>query len=316
MTGRADELERFKREVNLPEFAQSLGYEIVKKESSRACTVMKSSRDKIVVTTATDGHGVYFSVGDERDSGSVIDFAQHRLGGNIGQIRKELRGWISAPAKPSSKRRPEVERPARPEPIERDRAKLLARWTRMTPYAGSYLAEQRGLDPELIAAWRVRQDERGNALFAHHDAGELCGWESKNAGFTGFASGGKRGLAFVRLDKEPVQRLVVAEASIDAMSWAQIHGRPAGAAYVSLGGEIGSEQLELIQRAIQRTGAVELVLATDADDAGDRMAQQLAAFAPSGVKILRARPVSGKDWNDELRAPAAAERYLMPVPGR
>ena len=59
MTGRADELERFKGEINLVEFAQSLGYVVIKKESSRACAVMKLGGDKIVVATdKADGHGI------------------------------------------------------------------------------------------------------------------------------------------------------------------------------------------------------------------------------------------------------------------
>ena len=91
---RADELERFKSQINLAEYAQAQGYEIDRKESSRASTVMRSGGDKIIVATDTDGHGIYFSVRDDADHGSIIDFVQKRQGLNLGQVRKELRPWI------------------------------------------------------------------------------------------------------------------------------------------------------------------------------------------------------------------------------
>ena len=312
VTGRTDELERFKGEINLVEFAQSLGYEVIKKESSRACSVMKRGGDKIVVATdKADGHGVYFNVGDQADSGSVIDFAQRRLGGSLGVIRKELRGWCYTPKAPSPKRRPLEGRPERLEPVERDRAALLARWHALGPYEGTYLTSVRGLDANLVAAWRVRQDARGNACFPHWDGAGICGWEIKNQGFTGFAASGRRGLTYVRLDKEPVRQIVLAESGIDAMSWAQLHGQP-GTAYASSGGAVGPDQLALIAGALTRSGASRLILATDADLAGDAMAEKIAAIAPAGVDVVRDRPTSGKDWNDVLRATSAVR--LSPAP--
>ncbi len=43
-------------------------------------------------------------------------------------------------------------------------------------------------------AGRIRIDLRQNAIFPHFDAQGLCGYEIKNADFTGFASGGTKGL--------------------------------------------------------------------------------------------------------------------------
>lgn len=299
MTGRADELERFKGEINLVEFAQSLGYEVIKKESSSACAVMKCGGDKVVVATdKADGHGIYFNVGDQADSGSVIDFAQRRLGGNLGVIRKELRGWCYTPKAPSPKRRPPEERPERPEPVGRDRAELLAKWARMTPYAGSYLTKQRGLDPKLIAAWRVRQDERGNALFAHYDAIAMSGWESKNNEWTGFAAGGQRGLGMAVLGDQTVASIVVTESSIDSISYCQLDHRP-GTAYASLGGALSDKQRELLRDAMRRYPAAQVIAATDADEAGDAMAARIVQLAPD--RVTRHRPPGlHKDWNDAL----------------
>lgn len=110
---RADELERFKSQINLAEYAQAQGYEIDRKESSRASTVMRSGGDKIIVATDTDGHGIYFSVRDDADHGSIIDFVQKRQGLNLGQVRKELRPWIGDRPEQRQRvqRKPEAERP-------------------------------------------------------------------------------------------------------------------------------------------------------------------------------------------------------------
>ena len=59
-----------------------------------------------------------------------------------------------------------------------------------------YLERRRALPPALLAldrfAGRIRIDDKGNAVFPHFDAEGLSGYELKNVGFTGFASGGAR----------------------------------------------------------------------------------------------------------------------------
>ena len=73
---RTDELERFKQDISLAEYAAGEGYVLVKNESSRNSFVMQreTDNDKIIVATGTDGHGIYFSVRDDADNGSIIDF--------------------------------------------------------------------------------------------------------------------------------------------------------------------------------------------------------------------------------------------------
>ena len=97
-----DELDRFKSEISLSDYAQSeFGYELIKKDSSKASLVLKCGGDKIIITRQPDGHDVYFSVGDERDCGSIIDFLQRRKNVNLGLARKELRAWLPGSKKPS-----------------------------------------------------------------------------------------------------------------------------------------------------------------------------------------------------------------------
>ena len=94
------ELESFKREIDLRQFAVSLGYEIDRRESWRGSTVLRRGADKIVVKRNGNGHYVFFSVRDDSDNGTVIDFLQRRQNLSLGAVRQILRPWIGRPASP------------------------------------------------------------------------------------------------------------------------------------------------------------------------------------------------------------------------
>src|SRR5579863_9866438 len=99
------ELESFKREIDLRQFAVSLGYEIDRRESWRGSSVLRRGADKIVVKRNGNGHYVFFSLRDDRDNGTVIDFLQRREDLSLGAVRQVLRPWIgrsaSAPQLPA-----------------------------------------------------------------------------------------------------------------------------------------------------------------------------------------------------------------------
>src|SRR5580704_4898468 len=91
------ELDSFKR-IDLRAYAASQGYALDKRESSRSSAVMRHANgDKIVIKiNASNGRYGYFSVRDEKDNGTIIDFLQNREKLNFGEIRKELRPWAGA----------------------------------------------------------------------------------------------------------------------------------------------------------------------------------------------------------------------------
>jgi 5S rRNA maturation endonuclease (ribonuclease M5) len=318
---REDELTRFKTDINLVEYVASKGYQVIKGESSKASTVMVDGQgDKLIIATAEDGHGIYFSVRDDADNGSIIDFVQRRQGLNLGQVRKELRPWIGeygqAAVPVHAARKPEAARAPKPVPTSRDRQQVLAVWSKMEP-AGEhrYLIDERKLSPEVLAdprfAGQVRIDGKGNAVFPHYDRDGITGYELKNAGFTGFAKGGEKGLWYSS-NLGHAGRVVVVESAIDAMSHAQINGDQE-AAYISVGGSMSDKQRELLAGALakahQRGAAV--VLATDADEPGKKLADQVQALAPAGALIEREEPEHGNDWNDAVKHKYALEEKLQ-----
>ena len=301
-----DELEQFKREINLVEYAESQGYEINFRESSRASTVMRhQAGDKIIVATDQDGHGIYFSVRDGADNGSIIDFVQRRQGLNLGQVRKELRPWAGTRRTAQPVRKPVADRPAKPEASSRDRQQVLRVWMHMhpQPQGGHPYLRSRGLSAETLEDPRfvnmVRSDGRGNAVFPHFDRGGITGYELKNDGFTGFAKDGEKSLWYSS-NIMSAKRFVICKSAIDCMSHAQATG-DIEAAYLSIGGQPSAEQWRLIERAVTkvRERGDQVVLATDADAAGDELARVIGGLAPG---FERARPELGKDWNEQLMA--------------
>ena len=73
------ELDRFKRDIDLVDYAQRQGYTI-RKESRRGGWHHLVKDDERVIVTRKGDHQVYLNIGDDRYAGSIIDFAKTRGG--------------------------------------------------------------------------------------------------------------------------------------------------------------------------------------------------------------------------------------------
>lgn len=301
-----DELEFFKSQINLVEYAASEGFTLYRKHSSANSKAMKNhaTGEKIVIATSKkSGHGIYFDVHEEtrRKGGTIIDFVHLRQGLTLGQVRRVLRKWLGGD------RAPLPDDYEKPLPSDTDIQAVIEAYGRAASAIPRYLIDKRGIDCETIKDSRfssiVRVDAQGNAVFPHFDLeGSLCGYEIKGDGYTGFAKGGRKGTwKTPNLDDAPV--IVVCESAIDALSHVQMHDDP-DAAYVSLGGSLNNAQPDLIRaimaRAAERGAAV--AIAVDRDDAGHRYTAQMTAWAKdAGVRSRDDRPIGGfKDWNEAL----------------
>ena len=313
---RADELERFKSSINLTEYMAAQGYKLDKAESSRHSAVMRGPRDdKLIVAKSQDGHWVYFSIRDEADNGSIIDFVQRRQGLNLGQVRRELRSWVGETAE---RPRPIIEHYAKTVlPSSPNRQCVACALAKAPPVKRHPYLEGRGIEAKTLAdprfAGMVRLDARSNAVFPHYDREGLSGYELKNQGFTGFSKGGTKALWHsTNLGQE--QRLVITESAIDALSHAQLHPDP-NTAYISLGGNPSPEQMELARSAIAKAQnrSSKVVVGTDADSPGEKLANRLSN-GYSGIE--RALPTYGKDWNDQIKHEREQAQRLEPEQSR
>jgi hypothetical protein len=327
MPGDGEELDKFKRQVNLTEYAATLGYVIDRKASSRNSAVMRHpAGDKIVVAKGEDLHWVYFSVGDPADHGSIIDFVQRRgMAETYGDVRKLLRPWSGGAAPPGGRRTPAEAFAANLEPNRKDLIAVRVRYEAMLPLETGhpYLEDARQIpwhvltDPLFVD--RIRADAYGNAVFPHINLLDgLCGYEVKGKGVTRFATGGTKGLWCSRVGREDM-RLVVAETAIDALSFAALKYQP-GTRYVSTAGQLNPDQPLLLKRAMEKLpDGGEVVLAVDNDDGGTAIGTRIEAIFATvnrpGLALVYDRPKTVKDWNDALRSsplahsgPASAPR--------
>jgi len=142
-------------------------------------------------------------------------------------------------------------------------------------------------------------------VFPHFDAEGLSGYELKNVEFTGFASGGSKGL-WLSHEFPDDRRLIFCESAIDALSHAALfpdnHAR-----YASIGGKPNPQQPELIRAAAARMPqGSEIVAAMDADADGRKLAeivrQAVELTGRSDLRFVAQEPLGFKDWNDQLRA--------------
>ena len=301
-----DELERFKTAINLTEFAASEGYLLDRYASSRNSAIMRHhGGDKIVITRGDDGHWVYFSVRDQTDNGSIVDFIQHRRHCSIVAVRWALRPWIGGSIVRLTPDRylPDLV------PVTRDRAGVIRALAGMRPLVTHrYLEEERGIPRRLLEhprfTGRVLVDARSNVIFPHADQDGPCGYEIKNHVFTGFARGGAKGL-WVSGVRRTDTALVIAESGIDALSYAVLHSDD-HARYASFGGTMNPFQPALIRAAIKRLmpGAA-IRIATDSDAEGEGFAAIIKGLVEEAGRrdlvIERSAPIGAKDWNDALR---------------
>jgi hypothetical protein len=297
------ELESFKQ-IDLRAYAASGGYVLDRKESWRGSAVMRHPNgSKIIIKrNADDNHYLYFSVRDDRDNGSIIDFVANRKNLSLGAIRKELRPWIGKSA---------AELPAYPalHVTQKDRVGVEIEFAKMSDaLRHPYLENERGLSAELLQRacfqGRIKIDRRGNAVFPHFDRNGLCGFESKNSGFTSFASGGTKGL-WSSIERQDDNCLVFCEGAIDALSYAALFPDPQ-TRYASIGGQVSPVQKELIRAAAAGMPAKsKIVAAFDSDAAGAELAGVVRAAVDVSDRddlcFVFHEPFGFKDWNDQLR---------------
>jgi hypothetical protein len=324
-----DELEKFKLNVSIADLAASYGWEHDKKQSYKTAICLRKGGDKLYVTRIkASGHDMFhlWNGPTHIKSGSVVDFVKDEVNDNnakLVRVRQELRGWLPEAKKPAVKK-PAVE--YRPVPVEKDLEKIVLQHAQMQPYAPArnYLVDERKLNPKVIQAFGVLQNgPHNNAVFPHVDkSGNVTGWEEKNRpprgstrAWTSFADGGVHGLYQVKVGTGPVQKIVVVEAAIDALSHAQLHFKKGDSTlYLSTGGTISDEQKEQLRELFAQHKTATVVLAMDNDltdkkgqplefdrRPGELAAAKVRGLVAEGQAVERHTP-AGKDFNDDLKA--------------
>ena len=293
------------------------GWMLDKAESTPKCLKYRRGSGEVLIINH-GGRGWWDPMSEAK--GDVFGLTQHLDPSlNFGQVRKLLRGMVGLrPACPALVRRPE--KPDRPTvPV----AQLWTQRRRLSRGSATwgYLTGERALPPAVLAAAdrcdAVREGPRGSAWFAHRDqTGVLTGIDMRGPDWRGFSKASDKSL--FRLPGEAAQgsggeggtgvpsRLAVCEAPIDALSLAALEGLRADTLYIATTGGMGPLTLACLDALLRDLAAKSegvLVAATDADGAGERYAQRLAALAQAaGVRSERLVPPDGQnDWNDIVK---------------
>jgi hypothetical protein len=315
---RADnhEVDLFKREIDLAQYAQQQGYKLCT-ESYAGIKVMQEplTRHRIVVAwDRASGHWVYSTLDSEflstgeADRGTIIDFVQrHTPQRGLEAALRECRSILGRdPAGLST------------EP-ESPRQVTAAQYAAAQIAAGSRYLERKGVWLQTQQAarfqgcWRV--DAEGNVLFPHRGAQGFGGCEVMGDSHPRSVAAG--GLWSSRGRATDVV-LVCTESALDALSYYQLYARQ-DARYVSLGGPAMPEQLELLCHAAAKlpdNGIV--VLAFDRDAAGKALGAfvQQVLEREARVRVQQHAPPCelGKSWNDHVleRARVRAGSHAPP----
>ncbi len=295
---------RFKQDINLTQYAAHMGYEIDRKKSTRSSIAMRNGADKVIISRR-GGNWVYFSVSDDSDNGTIINFIENRTRKTIGEIGQELNTWLGGAI--------QLPQPQNYAPLvaeqKSDPARIRQIFQKCRVVTKHAYLESRGITEALLSSerftGRVFKDRYNNAVFPHYSGKGVCALELKNAEKCIFVRGSEKTL-WRSNTKADDNTLVIAEAVIDVLSYHQLFNLE-NALYVATGGGMSPEQGRIIRLAAQNLPALKTItLITDNDEGGDKLTAKLKAIiAESGFKgeVIRHSPQGrGDDWNDVLNS--------------
>jgi hypothetical protein len=289
------ELDRFKRDIDLVDYAERQGYQ-VKKEGKRGDWHQLVKDGEVLIVTRKDDHQVYLNTGDDRDKGSIIDFAKTRGGDghglNLGQVRQQLREYLNDGPAPTRDYAPPVDvsrlnalpvgNPDHERQQQEDRktrliAEVLGVNKELTDR--TYL-HGRGITDSTIESpafqgriFTAQQNEHKNTAFPLYNEQGLASVEQKNENYKNLLPLPKNGIwvSHPTQGKDtPVERVVVSESAIDSLSHYQLkhEQHPKNTIYIATSGTPTEAQVALIQRVIDKQEPQEIVLANDRDAGG------------------------------------------------
>lgn len=319
MESREAEIEKFKMQINLIEFAERHGFEIDFEKCTTGSVhhaknvVMKGGGDTILVSKDS-ASGVWLYWDTARDTathskvgGDIVDFVQWQkpeLSRNIGKVRVVLREYMGTNHAPITQSHTKKASPQKN--FEYVRKFLDERQHAQT---SSYL-EGRGISKETLNnplfSRRILKGFEGAVIFPHHNESGACGYEVRSDTIRLFTDKGVKGLWYSQI---PVQvgKIVFTESSIEALSHFQLH-QPKNTAYFSAGGNWNVETVgRLIEKVMHKYAGAEIVAAYNNDRGGHTQADKLEIHAHAVNRSVKREfpPLAGQDWNDLVRGVAS-----------
>ncbi len=292
----------FKQSVNLSQYAVTQGYELERKKSTRSSLVMRHAKGDKIIVSKKGPNWVYFSVSNDSDNGTIVDFIANRTAKTLPEIGRELATWAGGAGALPVYSLPDVQEQV----YDRTRITKAFRW--MKP-AGAhlYLTHERKIPADVLThprfAGRIYQDRYGNVVFPHQDGQGVCGLELKNTDKGVFMRGSEKALWLGNINPGDTT-LTLTEAAIDALShFAML--RPENTSYGAVSGGMRDKQFDFLMVIIERMPKLQkIILAVDHDEGGEKIASRIESFLAGKFcgQIVRDIPKQeGMDWNDVLK---------------
>ena len=327
------DLEAVKKSVNLIQHVSAMGYCLNKVKSSRTWAVMEKEGDKLLIKNSPNqqGHWVYKSLVDNRDKGSIVDLMLNR-----GHSYEDIRGLRSVHL---DKGVLEVQKSLGGELQDLSAQKELAgEELKKYSYATSHYLEARGISKSTYASYQGHSLGAGfeevldgdskkspKAVFGLYQNigsqgnGTLCSTIAYQFGKTEsgeaeskqyFQKGLSRGLVVLNNPEVKVEKIIVTESPIDALSYKQIHQEKDSTMYLATCGSLTSSIKKDLGNVFEEAKAnqQEVVLAFDKDKEGQKMQSAVHRIAEEkGVVTKSVFPEIGKDWSETLLLKNSAE---------
>ena len=300
---------RYKSEINLSHYAASLGYELDSRKTTKSSLVMKHTNGDKVIISKRGSNYVYFSVSDDKDNGTIVDFIRKRTTKTFPEIGQELQKWVKgggniisniplAPAIQEQEYNPE---------------RIKALFSRMTPLKwDKYLENTRKIPQSTLKnplfAGRIYRDTYGNVVFPHFDHMGVCGLELKNTDKGVFVRGSAKGLWTSTINLN-AQALVITESPIDGLSYFTLFPelQKSGVVFVSVSGGLRPHQVQLIIDLIKKLSQLQkIILAVDHDAGGEKIQKTIRDGVKNagvfvGNMLTHVPEKIGDDWNEVLK---------------
>ena len=295
---------RFKKEINLTQYAAYLGYEIDRKKSTRNSIAMRQGNADKVIISKQYGVWVYFSVYDDQDNGTIVDFVKNRTSKHLFEIGEELHLWLGGSIelpKPKSYVQDVEEKKADPERVKRV-------FNCCSPAFEHDYLKSRGISAEVLMSprfsGRVFQDRYLNAVFPHFKDKKVCGLELKGEDTGLFVRGSEKTLWRSNITAQD-DTLIISETAIDAISY-QILYPLSSAFYTATSGGFSPEQGDIVRQLLTSLPQIrKIIRIMDNDNGGDVLADRLDTIINEtdyqGLNNRHSPDICGLDWNDVLK---------------
>jgi len=292
----------FKEFIDLIQYAASFGYDLDQKKSTVHQTVMHLDRVDKIIVSRRNGIWIYFSVYDDNDNGTIIDFVKNRTDQSYLEIAQTLHDWSGEPSVINKIRRVSCDNKSSYEPLRIHRI-----FNRCATLIRHRYLQKRGIQPSFLKSsrffGRIFQDDFGNAVFPHFKQRLVCGLELRNQDIDLFIKGSEKSFWRSNVFKDDTT-LFIAESPIDAMSYEVLFAPKNGFYLATCGGFSKKQQLILEEFIKQLSNTYSITVITDHDQGGHRIAnkviQVLETMNFKGAIQRHSPSEIGKDWNDIL----------------